>query len=123
MKSIIIAVVVLAASIAESASADSWDSCARSVLELKLTRAGYSAGQEQPLLGYTTAHPYTPVLESAPQWMRAKRADWGCYRKLELWGVPRSGTYTVFVRHPQSDDIIYRNTRIGPEATSYVQQE
>lgn len=95
MKSITIAVVALAAFTAGPAAAE----CVSSpVIDIHA-----NAGQDQKLWSYHTYWP-THEIESAPAWMRTKRSvDSHGFRVLELWGVPRSGTYKVAVRYTRPE--------------------
>ncbi|UYZ07416.1 hypothetical protein CFBP5507_14535 [Agrobacterium salinitolerans] len=95
MKAIIIAA-VLAASIAGPAAAEC---VAGPLIDVTAT-----PGQDQKLWGYHTYWPSHEIV-SAPDWMRIKpgvsrQPGW---RVLELWGVPRAGTYQVKVRYTRPE--------------------
>lgn len=71
-----------------------------------------NAGQDQKLWSYHTQG-WTHVVEDMPSWMRVRRDSRRGYDIIDLWGVPRSGTYKVAVRYtrPEKSVVCTSNLR------------
>lgn len=61
--------------------------------------AGAGAGKDQKIWSYHTNNGWSHIIESMPSWMRAQRASRRGYDIIDIWGIPRAGTYRVSVRY------------------------
>lgn len=85
-----------------SASLWAGSAAAESVM-LPVTDVSANAGQDQRLWSYYTAAGWSQSVEVMQSWMRVRRDSRRGYDPLDLWGVPRSGTYTVSIRYTRAD--------------------
>ena len=60
------------------------------------------AGKDQRLYSLHTGGGWSHTIVSMPSWMRAQRATRRGYDVIDLWGIPRSGTYRVSTRYTNS---------------------
>ena len=60
------------------------------------------AGKDQRIWSLHTGGGWSHTIVSMPGWMRAKRAARHGYDVVDLWGIPRSGTYEVSARYTNS---------------------
>lgn len=60
------------------------------------------AGKDQKLWSLHTGGGWSHTIVSMPSWMRAQRTMRRGYDIIDLWGIPRSGTYRVSTRYTNS---------------------
>lgn len=65
-----------------------------------------NAGQDQNLWSIYTGDGWSHAVEDMPSWMRVRRDTRRGYDVIDLWGVPRSGTYKVSVRYTRPEKSI-----------------
>jgi hypothetical protein len=69
-----------------------------------VTDVSANAGQDQRLWSYYTGVGWSQSVEAMPSWMRVRRDSRRGYDALDVWGVPRPGTYTVRIRYTRADE-------------------
>jgi hypothetical protein len=77
-----------------------------------VTNVSANFRQDQKLYSYYTGAGWSHSVDTMPSWMRVRRdSRWG-YDALDLWGVPRSGTYTVSIRYTRAGETVVCNSRL-----------
>lgn len=63
---------------------------------------GAGAGKDQKIWSLHTGGGWSHIIVSMPSWMRAQRATRRGYDIIDIWGIPRSGTFKVSTRYTNS---------------------
>lgn len=70
------------------------------------------AQQDQRLWAFYTGAGWSHSVDLMPPWMRARRDSRRGYNAVDLWGVPRLGTYTVSIRYTRGDETVICQSRL-----------
>lgn len=70
------------------------------------------AGKDQKLHSLHTGGGWSHIIVSMPGWMRAQRAARRGYDIIDLWGIPRSGTYSVSTRYTNSQKSVVCDSKL-----------